>query len=524
MSRTCDSDEDQSPRLFVVFVPDTERRAVTERLPSPVQVVTRADIRAAVAAETDARSDADAVVIAGLEDELRSLLQHGAAAEAVHAELAMEQRRTLEAADWCEAQPSRDLQDAEAIASAAATLDVHGRAVREANRQLERVLEQRAAAEAALEEARSEIDSMGAAGHDETDVRRQMEDASRAVQAISAEYQAQMTEVARLKAQLWGLEDAMAASSVSGAPHDAAGHDSLQAMRAAVNAKFSQGEPVIAVVDPGALERARDDVAEAESRADAFAQELNRARLTLASLEREMTVRTHESDSHEARHAAALELESQVAAVERRLADAEVAARGEVEQATRAMSRAELALERVRQDTRDRRSQLRAYAALVPDEHRPPAEDDPVVHAAIIGRALRSHADTMQADLDKAGENLGRDRAHTAGKQSALDDRRARLGVAVPADAVAALERMAQGRLAIALDDAVAIDDDGLVDGFIPAPCLLDLTSSTPVIVLTADTAIVSWAIELPRERAVVTSVANLLDIGDLLAEDQTTP
>lgn len=524
MGRISGSDEDQDPRLFVVLVSDEERRSVIEGFPDEVRVVGRQEISAAVSAEVEARSIADAEVIRELEEDLRSLVTRQASNEAIHADLLVEQRRTREAADWCESQPAQDRADHDDIAMSAQTLDTHSRIVRDANRQLERMLEQRAAAEAALEEARSELGSLGSAGADETDVRRQMEVASRRMHEVTAEYQACMTEVARCKAAVWDLEDA-AASTAAAATVDSgddARHDPLRAMSAVVNAKFSSGDTTVTVADPEAMDRARASLQSAEERADEVSDELAVARSTLSSLENELVARTRETDSREARQAAALELESQVAAVESQLGEAEAKARAEVEDATRAMSRAELSLERLRQDARDRRRQLQTFAALMPEEERPPSDDDPVDHAAAIARSLRTHADAMQPDVDHALDTVDADRAKSAGKEAALDDRRARLHVAVGQDGVTAIEELARGRLALAIDDAVAIDDSApsIGDGVLSTSCLLDVETDTPVIVLTLDTSIAGWAIELPAERGAMTSVASLRSMGHLLVGD----
>ncbi len=527
MSRISDRYQDSVPQFFVVLLPDGELGAAVAELPQEIRVVGRGELRDAVSVEVGYRSSVEASTIGDLEQELRSVMNRRAASEVAHADLLLEQSRTREAAHWCDAQPAQEIADVGEIASSAETLESHSRIVREANRQLERVLEQRAASEAALEDARAELASLAAAGHDETDVRRQLETASRAMHGATAEYQACMTEVARSKAEVWELEDAM---TISDAPPpsgttDGSRRDPLRSMRAAVNAKLTPGEADPTALDPDALDRARRAAAEAERRADDVSAELADARATLTALEHELTVRTHESDSREERHAAAVELESQVGTVERQLGEAEIRARAEVEDATRSMSRAELALERLRQDVRDRREQLRSYATVMPAEQCPPPEDDPLDHAASIGRALRTHAEAMHPDLEQALDAINRDRATAAGKESALDDRRARIGVPVPEDGTAALAALAQGQLAIAIDDAVTTDDTGraLSDGAVCATSLLDVASSTPLIVLTTDIAVASWAIELPADRAAMTSVADLREIGDLLVEDSTT-
>ncbi len=504
MSRTRDNDIDGLARRTVVLVDATERLQLVDALCSRARIVDRAELVAGAEAACARRSLAARQEIEVLEREMGSVVA-SSSADSIHADLVSEQRRTRDAADWSEMQPTEDAEDAAKVAVSAQTIEEHSRAVREANRRLERVLEQRAAVEATLEEARRELGSLGAAHVDETDVRRQMEDASRRLHEVNSEYQEVMSEVARRKATVSEIEAVVAVRDATDVMTD---RDQLSAMRAAVNAKFAEkerGGAVVATLDD--LAHAHAAAGEFERRAESLAIELAQARRDVGDLENELLARTNDVDTCDERHAAALELESQVTAVEDQLGDAEVRSRDEVDEATRSMSRAELSLERLRQDARSRRRQLLAFASLLPESDRPATGDDPVPHARAIASALRGHADAMQADVDHALECANRDRAVRAVKQVEIDDRRARLDIVAADDRVSALRAAVEQCNLLVIDDAVTIAETGngiLLDD------LVRVDAEIPILVLTTDSSVISHVIDLPAGHTVVASVRSL--------------
>lgn len=513
MSRTSDNDNRTRSQLTVVLVEDDEREPVVAALRQRAHVVDRASIADGVRAAADRRSEAERAGIADLEAACAAIDAQRVSAEQVRDDLVEQQRRTREAADWCDVQPAQDAEGAEQIARSNETLEGHSRRVREANRRLERVLEQRAAAEAALEEARRELGGLGSAGDDETAVRRQMEEASRHVHDVNAAYQATMAELARHKTRLWGLEDSASTAPTS----TATTNDPLSSMRAVVVAKIdaAAGATDVAVnavpPTPEELEEARAAVHDAEQRAATLGADLEGATRSLRDLENELVSRTREVDSRAERRAAAIELESQVAAVERQLADAEERCRADVDEATRSMSRAELGLERLRKEARDRRRQLHAFESLLPVSDRPTSEDDPVLHARVIGSALRTHADAMEPDVAHADDAVDRERARRAGKQDELERRRARLGAILPEDVVATIRTVADGTDLVVIDDAVGADGGGHL---LTLATLADVTTSAALLAISTDAAVVSSAIDLPGDHVRVVGKGWLHDLA----------
>lgn len=499
MSRTRGNDNLTRSQLTVILVEDEERESLVTALRQRARVIDQAALAEGVRAAADRRSDAERAGITDLESECAAVDAQRVAAEKVRDDLVDQQRRTREAADWCDMQPGQDAEGAERIARSNETLDGHSRRVREANRRLERVLEQRAAAEAALEEARRELGGLGSAGDDETDVRRHMEAASRRLHEVNAAYQTAMVEVARHKTRLWELEDSVQVTS-----HSGESRDQLSSMRAAVVAKIdaaSAGDaaaPRPVPATPEQLDDARSAVHEVENRAAGLGEELENARRALGDLENELVSRTREVDVREERRAAAIELESQVAAVERQLGEAEERCRADVDDATREMSRAELGLERLRKEARDRRRQLHAFESLLPAGDRPSSDDDPVLHARVIGGALRAHADAMAPDVSHAQDAVDREHARRAGKQDEVERRRARLGAVLPEDVVATIRTFADGADLVVIDDVVGADADGHV---LTLATLADVRTSVPLLAISTDAAVVSSAIDLPGDR-----------------------
>jgi len=106
--------------------------------------------------------------------------------------------------------------------------------------------------------------------------------------------------------------------------------------------------------------------------------------------------------------------------------------------------------------------------------------------------------------------------------EAQVEERRAELGIVTAVDRSSAIEQLGDGGLAVVFDDAiVSVDADD--EGAVTCVDLLAAESETPIIVLTSDPSIVSWAIEQPADRAAVTSVANLLEIGAALTDQPTT-
>ena len=448
------------------------------------------------------RRELDASIIAGREAELQVLESRQAAAELALEDLRREQQNLVEAAEWCERQPDDDAAAVARTAELTAAVDDHSRTARTATRQLERVLEQRATADAALEQARRELAGLGSTGTDETTVRREIEAASVELHAATDAYQAAMKEAARRRVALGEIEDAP-----GGGPRPfLAGDDQFEAMGRALSDKLAATG---ARVDDRQAAEAREAVQLAEEQVEAASARVAAARQRIADLEDELTARSHGEDVRDVRHRAAAELEAQVSSVEHRLQEAEVTARREADEATRALSRTELLLDRIRQEARDRRNRLGSLLALVPVGERPVVDEDIVGCAREIGAALRKMIDPMREDAVRAEEGVRRLQTQCAETAVDLEARRAALGTVVAEDRVGALAETLDGAEgAVVLDDmvtAAADSQDTVTVADLEAAAL-----EVPLVVLTTDPDVAAWAIDLPADRGRIVPVAAL--------------
>jgi hypothetical protein len=187
------------PRLTVALALEADRARVAEALPG---VVVRADDLWRAADELAAdrsgdraatRSRLDAVAARALHDleTARSQREH----------LDASQRGLLEGATWA-LELQVDLAELhEAAETARATLEQRLAEQRSAQQLLERVLEQRAAAAAAIEEADAELSELVGVGMDESGLRRELEASGHAVRSAQAVHSAALDRVRALQAQ-----------------------------------------------------------------------------------------------------------------------------------------------------------------------------------------------------------------------------------------------------------------------------------------------------------------------------------
>lgn len=146
------------PRLTVVPVAVCGRRAL-DRAPGRT-VVGRAELDAATQAVAGRRRTARLEQLAEGNAHLEQALERLAAARA-----AVDQRRAdrdgfLAAADWCETLPGLAVDHRSALAAAETQLSDALHEARDASRALDRVLEQRAQADAAITEARRQLHTL----------------------------------------------------------------------------------------------------------------------------------------------------------------------------------------------------------------------------------------------------------------------------------------------------------------------------------------------------------------------------
>ena len=146
------------PRLTVVPVAVGCRRALDRS--DGRTVVGRAELDAATRAVAGRRRTARLEVLAARNAELEQALERLAAARA-----AVDQRRAdhdgfLATADWCETLPGLAAEHQTALAATEVVLSDALREARDASRALDRVLEQRAQADAAISEARRQLHAL----------------------------------------------------------------------------------------------------------------------------------------------------------------------------------------------------------------------------------------------------------------------------------------------------------------------------------------------------------------------------
>lgn len=172
------------PRLTVVPVDDGPRPAVVD---APGRtVVRRAELHAATAVVSERRRAVMRDRIAALRGELAAVEARLADADAAVAQRCRDRDSFRDAAAWAEALPDTVRAQQVVIADAEADLVAQLRESREAARALDRVLEQRASADAAIAEARRQLDAMSAQGAP-ADAQRQQAAAALAAQAASVE-------------------------------------------------------------------------------------------------------------------------------------------------------------------------------------------------------------------------------------------------------------------------------------------------------------------------------------------------
>lgn len=177
------------PRLTVVPVDVSDRRALG--VAPGRTVVGRAELDAATRVVADRRRGVRLEALADRNRHLEDALERLAAARA-----AVDQRRAdhdgfVAAADWCETLPALAAEHRTALAAAEVRLADSLRHAREASRALDRVLEQRAQADAAITEARRQLHSLDRGDGGATGERA---DAAAALSAQAESLEARLTE------------------------------------------------------------------------------------------------------------------------------------------------------------------------------------------------------------------------------------------------------------------------------------------------------------------------------------------
>lgn len=394
----------------IVVVPEGASATWPRLIDEAATVVTRDAVQSAVADQVARRDEAIASQVAELELQLGDLVAELDDVAARRVEQEEDHAALLRWADWCEAQPAEAADGVGAVAEATRVVEQRSAEARQAGRELDDVLEQQATAEAALEEARMEVEAHSAPGLAESDVRQE-------------------------------------------------------------------------------LERAEKVLASASS-----TQEETVARRRVEVLHRTLAVRAEPRSQDTRHHEAVRALARQAEALQARLSEAVETARARSDAALRSLAQAEQLLERLHHRERGRHRRLRDAVAELPAELRPRTQDDLLAESDAVAASLRTHAESLLPELDELRRAVDGLVARREDVHLRIDSVRATIGRAEDDDVVRAVRALVE-----AADPPVVLDDPLSPEEW-PA-VMADLAArppDVPVSVLTADPAVLAWAIDLP--------------------------
>ncbi|MGK2949316.1 MAG: hypothetical protein ACSLFP_12120, partial [Acidimicrobiales bacterium] len=180
-----------------------------ETAPSPL--LAAADLWAAAERLAEARADDRRDLLQRLESAASRTMHDRDTAASKLESLVTWQRTLREGHQWADGLVSDLDGPLAAVDQARAVLDASSNDHKEARHRLERVLEQRAAAAQAIEDASRELGDMAPAGMDESGLRRELESAGRAVQDAREAHRAAEEHLATLEAEAAELAERRAA-------------------------------------------------------------------------------------------------------------------------------------------------------------------------------------------------------------------------------------------------------------------------------------------------------------------------
>jgi hypothetical protein len=188
------------PRLTVARADTPQRREIATALGG--SVVGQDEVRAAATDLAAERSGARRAHRSRLDAAAERLRADAAAAADRLADLETRRQRLLDGARWA-MQAADELPALRAaVVAAGEERDAREAELRSARTALDRVLEQRSAATAALEDADRQLGDLVGVGMDETSLRRELEAAGRAVQASEEAHRAAVERVAELEEEV----------------------------------------------------------------------------------------------------------------------------------------------------------------------------------------------------------------------------------------------------------------------------------------------------------------------------------
>lgn len=241
---------------------------------------------------------------------------------------------------------------------------------------------------------------------------------------------------------------------------------------------------------------------------------------SVGAFEAELSVRAGEDSSRVQRFAAAEQLRSQVEALAATLVRAEHDARGAVDRATEEALDAEAGLDRTQNAVADLARRARKLADDLPLTQRP--SGDPLTTLPALAAGLRGHADCQSADIATAD-------AEAVAATSKVDEAMviaAAAGTGVegpqPEDVEDGLQRLLMDHAT----EVVVLDEPFVSVEVALRPRLLDVVRTSsgmgPLVLLTDDADILSWAIGLPADQGTVVPADSLLNLRALTADTQT--
>lgn len=233
------------------------------------------------------------------------------------------------------------------------------------------------------------------------------------------------------------------------------------------------------------------------------------ANLQVQALERELIDRTSQDERRLQRVAAAEQLRAQIAAVTEALERSESEYHDGVGQAEASATAAEAALERATAALSDAVRKLRRISEALPPALRPKSSDDPLAELPRLREALASEVERAEVALNNATQDLERARADIDATQAELD---AHLTMTPshdvqPEDIYAAVSHLVgtdASRVAVLDDPFDELGEDQRMDLL---EALAESASYRPVVLLTDSFDTLGWAISLPDDVGMVTSL-----------------
>ena len=249
----------------------------------------------------------------------------------------------------------------------------------------------------------------------------------------------------------------------------------------------------------------RHDVEAAQQRLDRVLEQRRAGRAAVEGAEREIAGDT----------AAANRLWDQVEAVRTALDEAETAARYDLEVAIRASSVADNACDRNATLLATAGRRAHDLAATLPVELRPALGPRPLDGLPDLAAALREHLDRQQQELTiataavvRASEDINRVEADLQRIRAVRDEAPSYVVIAEALTELLARRRSRWVILEGAIDGIDAATRRALLQ------TVTDASAHQALIVLTDDTSVLGWAVDLPSEAGIVTTTAALAAAG----------